>query len=103
MVGDATPVGWNIDNPQPMTPDPANPYLFTYTGPMLVGEFKFPVGTGNWGGDFFMPEINHQNLKSRRVKFVPEGSPDNKWQITEPGNYKITLNQLEETIDIVKI
>lgn len=103
MVGDATPVGWNIDNPQPMTPDPANPYIFTYTGPMLAGEFKFPVATGNWGGDFFMPEINHQNLGSSRVKFVPGGNPDNKWQITVPGNYKITLNQLKETIDIVKI
>ena len=103
MVGDATPVGWNIDNPQPMTADPANPYLFTYTGPMLAGEFKFPVATGNWGGDFFMPEINHQDLGSRRVKFVPGGNPDNKWQITVPGNYKITLNQLKETIDIIKM
>lgn len=103
MVGDATPVGWNIDNPHPLTPDPVDPYIFTYTGPMLVGEFKFPLATGNWGADFFMPEINHQNLGSRRVKFVPGGNPDNKWKITEPGNYKITLNQLKETIDIVKI
>ncbi len=103
MVGDATPVGWNIDNPQPMVSDPGNPYIFTYTGPLTAGEFKFPVATGNWGGDFFMPELNHQKLESRRVKFVPGGNPDNKWQITVPGNYKITLNQLTETIDIVKL
>ena len=103
MVGDATPVGWNINSPQPLTPDPTNPYIFTYTGPMLAGEFKFPLATGNWGCDYFMPEINHQNLGSNRVKFVPGGSPDNKWQITVPGNYKITLNQLKETIDILKM
>ncbi len=103
MVGDATPVGWNINTPQPMTADPANPYIFTYTGPMQVGEFKFPLSTGNWGCDYFMPEINHQNIGSRRVKFVPTGSPDNKWQITTAGNYKVTLNQLKETIDIVKM
>ncbi len=103
MVGDATPVGWNIDAPQPMTADPVNPYIFTYTGPLLAGEFKFPLATGNWGCDYFMPEINHQDIGSNRAKFVPAGSPDNKWQITVPGNYKITLNQLKETIDIVKM
>ncbi|HEY8661436.1 MAG TPA: SusF/SusE family outer membrane protein [Hanamia sp.] len=103
MVGDATPVGWNINSSQALTPDPSNPYIFTYTGPMLAGEFKFPLATGNWGCDYFMPEINHQDLGSQRVKFVPGGSPDNKWQITVPGNYKITLNQLKETIDIVKM
>src|SRR5690606_36696602 len=43
MVGDASPAGWNIDNPHPMAPDPANPYVFTYEGPMNVGEFKFPL------------------------------------------------------------
>ncbi|MEO6684194.1 MAG: SusF/SusE family outer membrane protein, partial [Ginsengibacter sp.] len=93
MVGDATPAGWNIDNPQPMVADPTDPYIFTYTGPMVAGEFKFPVTTGNWGGDFFMQEVNHQELGSRRVKFVPGGNPDNKWQITTPGNYKIIFNQ----------
>ncbi len=103
MVGDATPVGWNINAPQPMTPDPANPYIFSYTGPLQVGEFKFPLATGNWGCDYFMPEINHQDVGSRRVKFVPKGSPDNKWQITVAGNYQIILNQLKETIDIVKM
>jgi len=103
MVGDATPVGWNINTPQPMTPDPSNPYIFTYTGPLLAGEFKFPLATGNWGCDYFMPELNHQDLGSKRAKFVPAGSPDNKWQITVPGNYMITLNQLKETIDIVKM
>lgn len=103
MVGDATPVGWNIDNPQPMTADPSDPYIFTYTGPMTAGEFKFPVGKGNWGGDFFMPEVNHQDLGSHRVKFVPGGNPDNKWQIITAGNYKIVLNQLKETIEITKM
>lgn len=103
MVGDATPVGWNIDTPQPMAADAANPYIFTYTGPLLAGEFKFPLATGNWGCDYFMPEINHQNLKSDRAKFVPAGGPDNKWQITVPGNYTITFNQLKETITIVKM
>lgn len=102
MVGDASPAGWNIDNPQPMTPTPGNPYEFTYTGPLSAGEFKFPLATGDWGADFFMPAVNGSGPGSTQMKFVPSGSPDFKWRITEPGNYKVTINQLYETISIVK-
>jgi hypothetical protein len=102
MVGDASPVGWNIDNPHPMTADPSNPYIFSYTGPMAVGEFKFPLGKGNWGGDYFMPVINGAGPGSTQMKFVAAGNPDNKWKITQAGNYKITINQLYETISIIK-
>ena len=101
MVGDASPVGWNIDNPHPMTPTPGDPYEFTYTGPLSAGEFKFPVETGNWGGDFFMPVVNGSGPGSTQMKFVPNGSPDFKWRITQAGNYKVTINQLYETISIV--
>lgn len=102
MVGDASPVGWNIDNPQPMTVDPANPYVFTYTGAMSVGEFKFPLATGNWGCDYFMPVLNGSGPGSTQMRFVAAGNPDYKWKITQAGNYKITINQLYETISIVK-
>jgi starch-binding outer membrane protein SusE/F len=102
MVGDATPAGWNIDNPTPLIADPNNPYIFTFTGAMAVGEFKFPLGKGSWGGDFFMPVINASGPGSTQMKFVPGGSPDNKWKITQAGNYTITINQLYDTISIQK-
>jgi len=102
MVGDATPVGWNIDNPQPMTPVAGDPYKFVYNGPMNVGEFKFPLATGNWGCDYFMPVINQSGVGSTQMKFIGGGNPDNKWKLTEAGNYKITIDQLRETISIVK-
>jgi len=100
MVGDATPNGWNIDAPNPMTPDPTDPNVFTYTGPLKVGEFKIPTKTGNWGGDYFMPVTPHPDISSPYMKFVPNGSPDNKWYISKAGNYIITINQLYETISI---
>lgn len=103
MVGDATPVGWNIDAPHPLTVDGSDPYVFTYTGAMTVGEFKFPLATGNWGCDYFMPVLNGSGAGSTQMKFVPAGNPDNKWKITVAGNYKITINQLYETISIVKM
>jgi len=102
IVGDATPNGWNIDNPTQMQQDPNNQYLFTYNGQLSAGEFKFPTATGDWGTDFFMPAVNHQWLDSTFVRFVPGGSPDNKWQIDQAGTYSIKLNQLYETIEIKK-
>lgn len=102
LVGDATPAGWNIDNPTPMVSG-GDPYTFTYEGPLSVGEFKIPVVTGNWGGDFFMPAVNHQSISETAARFVPGGSPDMKWQIQEAGTYKITFNQLKETIKIEKL
>lgn len=102
MVGDATPAGWNINTPTPMTADPGNPYVFTWTGQMNAGEFKLPVETGEWGGDYFMPVLNASGPGSTQMKFVPGGSPDFKWKITEAGTYKITINQLYDTISIQK-
>lgn len=102
LVGDATPVGWNIDNPEPMTVNPANPNEFTWTGTLKPGEFKIPTATGNWGCDYFMPQQNQQGVGSKRAKFVAKGNPDFKWKITEEATYKIVFNQLKETIDIQK-
>lgn len=102
MVGDATPNGWNIDAPNEMQQDPNNEYVFTYNGQLNAGEFKFPTATGDWGTDYFMPGINHQSIDSTYVRFVPGGSPDNKWEITQAGTYSIKLNQLYETIEITK-
>jgi starch-binding outer membrane protein SusE/F len=103
IVGDATPNGWNIDNPTEMQAHPEDPYVFTYTGPLSVGEFKIPVRRGDWGADYFMPAIPHPPLESTYVRFVPGGQPDNKWHIAEPGTYRVTLNQLYETILIEKL
>jgi starch-binding outer membrane protein SusE/F len=100
MVGDATPNGWNIDNPNPMVKDATNPYVFTYEGALKAGEFKIPTATGNWGTDYFMPPVAGQGTDGTVAKFITGGNPDNKWKITQDGNYKITLNQLYETIVI---
>lgn len=103
MVGDATPAGWNIDSPTPMVADGVDPNIFKYEGPLNAGEFKIPTATGNWGGNFFMPAIDHQPLSETAASYVVGGSPDKKWQVTEAGNYRIIFNQLKETIKITKL
>lgn len=103
MVGDATPVGWNISTPVELTPDAGDPYVFSYSGPMNVGEFKFPLATGDFNCDYFMPVVNGSGAYGTQMKFVAAGGVDFKWKLTTAGNYKIVINQLYETISIQKL
>lgn len=105
IVGDATPAGWNIDTPTPLVATPGDPYTFTYTGYLNVGEFKIPVATGDWNTNFFRPYSNHPPITDTKAQFVthgtaPDDTDDYKWYISTAGNYKITFNQLYETIHI---
>lgn len=106
IVGDATPNGWNIDAPSIMTAT-SDPNVFTFSGHLNVGEFKIPVKTGDWGADFFRPYKNHPDISDTNAPFVKHGTApadtdDYKWYIPTAGSYTITLNQLYETISIVK-
>lgn len=108
IVGDATPTGWNIDAPTPMIASPDDPNVFTYTGHLNAGEFKIPVSTGDFGTDYFRPYANHPDIGDTRMHFVqhgtaPDDTNDYKWFITTEGSYKITINQLYETISIQKL
>ena len=119
LVGDAAPGGWSLDVAEPMTQDPSNPYVMTWTGTLNTGELKFTCDKkSDWMGAWFMPAVNgtaptgqeekmlfidksDDNLKAQYLE-VEINNVDNKWKIAEAGTYKITLNQLTETITIVK-
>ena len=102
MVGDATPNGWNIDNPNQMKVDVFNPYVFHYYENLNAGEFKIPTTIGNWGADFYRPLTNHPPISDTTAALVfgNTNPPDNKWQITTAGAYKISLNILYNSIQI---
>lgn len=101
LVGDATPNGWDIDNATLLIKDAADPFIFSYTGPLKAGEFKIPTAK-NWDSKFYRPVTNHQPLSDTKVQ-LSAGDPDNKWEITTAGNYKITLDIRSNTIAIVKL
>ncbi len=95
MVGDATPNGWDIANATELTKSSTNPYEFSYSGAMSIGEFKLPVNRNSgWGQDFFM--------KSSDTQMALQKSPDSKWDITEAGNYDIDINLQTLSITIEK-
>lgn len=105
MVGDATQKDWDIGNATPMTAG-GNPYEFTWTGILKPGDFKFTLDKQtDWDGAWFT---------ASRADMEPSGSPqqmifskkgsglDYKWKIKEGGTYTVTLNQLDETVVIIK-
>lgn len=118
MVGDATPAGWTIGDATPMqTTD--DPYVFTWKGTLNAGELKFTCDKQeDWNGAWFMSNTadkqptgemepmlfldkSNEAFKAQYLD-VMVGGIDQKWKITSAGSYQITLNQLEETISIVK-
>lgn len=99
MVGSSTPNGWDISNATPLVQSTANPFLFTYSGVMLPGEFKFPVNrNSDWGQNMYMKvDDSHMYL---HIGGAPD---DNKWTIAKKGYYTITLNLLDNTISINRL
>lgn len=103
MVGNATPADWNIDNPVIMTKISDN--TFEYQGHLNEGEFKCPMEPGNWGGAFIMPvnggtTISSQGVANDEISLMPDGNPDNKWVVTESGNYKIVIDGNKHKIHV---
>jgi len=88
MVGSATPIGWSIDKAIELTEDATDGCIFTYSGPMVAGEFKFPVNRNtDWGQDMYM-RVDDTHM----YRHVGGAADDNKWSITSDGNYVITAN-----------
>lgn len=88
MVGSATPIGWSIDKAIELTEDATDGCVFTYSGPMVAGEFKFPVNRNtDWGQDMYM-RVDDTHM----YRHVGGAADDNKWNITSDGNYVITAN-----------
>lgn len=96
MVGDATPNGWNIDSPTPLEALGEDPLLFSWEGSLFKGEMKLCLTTGSWDAPFIRP-LNHGDeiglTDLSNVAFqMHAGDPDEKWQVTEAGNYRITFD-----------
>jgi starch-binding outer membrane protein SusE/F len=88
MVGSATPIGWSVDKAIELTEDATDGCIFTYSGPMVAGEYKFPVNrNSDWGQDMYM-RVDDTHM----YRHVGGAADDNKWSITTAGNYVITAN-----------
>ncbi|TKK69815.1 SusF/SusE family outer membrane protein [Ilyomonas limi] len=103
MVGNATSVGWDINNAIPMTPTSGNPNEFTWEGPLYAGEIKFPTAL-SWTSDTFMSATAGQSITDNKALLALNGNPDYHWVLADAdaGNYKITLNTKDQTVTFQK-
>lgn len=96
MVGDATPNGWSIDAPTPLTPNDEDPLVFSWEGKLNTGEMKLCLTTGSWDAGFIRPLVSGEKIGKAEVtdaKFqMHAGDPDEKWRITDAGMYLLTFN-----------
>ena len=93
IVGDATPTGWNIDTPTQLTKQ--SQYIFIYEGELVPGELKACTQTGDWGVQFIRPTFSGCKISLAGVEsadFVFTTSPDDKWQVIEAGQYRLTFD-----------
>ena len=98
MVGNATPIGWTITNSIQLNEDATDGCIFSYTGPMVAGEFKFPVNrNSDWGQDMYM-----RTDDVHMYRHIGGQADDKKWTITTAGNYVITANIETLTLSFVK-
>lgn len=106
IVGDASPSGWNINNPREFTQSQDNPFIFTYEANFTQGSFKILAGTtGDWCGEWYRPLTDGQSLSSTAVEQNSGCTVDNKWNVgaADVARYKITLDTQNNTIKIQKV
>jgi len=104
ILGDATPVGWNIGSPDKMTQNEENSYLWKWEGELSAGEFKFSTYTGDWcDGDWINASQANQAISATDY-IITHGcdGPDNKWLVnaSETGVYTIVIDVEHENIQI---
>lgn len=102
IVGDASPSGWNVDNPQAFTVTD-NPFVFTYEGNFSAGHFKILAGmTGDWCGQWYRPLVDNAPITGTSVAQNSGCDEDFKWEVTaaQAGRLKITLDTANNIITI---
>lgn len=96
MVGSATPNGWDINNPTPMTASADDALVFSWEGNLYAGEMKLCLTTGSWDVGFIRPMMADEPIGIEPITNASfqmhAGDPDEKWKITESGTYRITFN-----------
>ncbi len=105
MVGPATPVDWDIANPDPMTVDPTNEAVFTWEDTLMAGQFKIVAFKGEWcQGDEIVPVVDNQVLTATDYEINSEcAGNDYKWLVEVPGIYNVEVDLENEVITITLV
>jgi starch-binding outer membrane protein SusE/F len=98
IVGDAAPNGWDITNATELRASTSQRRVFVYEGALSPGNFKFAVSRDDsWTQDFYN---RHPDDASAIVYNEGGSGEDLQWEIEEEGDYRITVDLINETINI---
>ncbi len=96
MIGGATEGAWNWDQAAEMKPVADHEGEYSYTGNMVVGDFKICAEKDySFSASYYRPSSADCNISKEGVtdgKVVYTTTPDDKWNVTEVGRYTITIN-----------
>lgn len=94
MIGDATAGGWSLDNATELTAVDGIDGEFTWTGHLAVGTFK-ACTIKDFSAPFYRPSTSDCTVSAAGISatdMVYTTDPDDKWNVTTAGEYKLTLN-----------
>ncbi len=105
IIGSAINSGWDLASAPYLTRDASSPFIFTWSGALGEGEFKFGTIKNFDAGDWMYATAANQSLTATDYDLRPVNSgTDNKWLVgaNDVGNYTITLNLAQKTLTFVK-
>ena len=103
MIGEATKGGWSWDAATEIVADAANDNLFVWEGELARGTFK-AAREKDFGAPFYRPAssgvtVSKSGVSAYNMVFTTE--PDDQWEVTEAGNYRLTFNTESMTFEAV--
>lgn len=103
LIGDASPGGWSLGDATPLTQDANDSTVFTWTGVLTAGEFKFVDYTSNFcdGTDLVATTAAADPLAATAYNVVVQcNGDDNKWVVSQSGVYAIELFTANDSIAV---
>lgn len=104
IMGSATSVDFNLNNPIELARSAEDENVFIYSGELTPGEIKLTTKPGSWENPFVRPIVNGSEIGEAPItneKFqITTGAnqEDYKWKVTTPGRYTLSFNMTDNTM-----
>lgn len=103
---DVVTIGGSAVGVEPVLVNPSenNPNIYIYTGNLKAGKFYFPVMYGDENNVILPADNTDTPISSDAMPagVVDEAKAVGGWVITEPNEYRVTLNMSNQTVTIIK-
>jgi len=98
MVGPATAAGWDNGRAVPMSLNEGSDAVFSWTGQMGTGQFKFLNASGSWSSSFTSASTDATVVLNQSFSLLFNDQSDTKFKIATAGLYKVTVDMKNRTM-----